>query len=75
MDYHIDSIGEICPVPIIMLERKMKEVKKDDRIILHTDHSCSTSNVVEHVITKYGFPAEIKMISEGIWHIIITINS
>jgi TusA-related sulfurtransferase len=75
MDYLIDSLGEICPVPIIMLERKIKEVKKDDRIILETDHSCSTSNVVEHVANKYGYPTEVTMISEGIWQIIITKNT
>ena len=45
MDHYVDSLGEICPIPIIKVERKLKEAALSDRIILETDHSCSTSNV------------------------------
>lgn len=75
MDHHIDSLGDICPIPIIKIEQKLKVANLSDRIILESDHSCSTSSVVNHFITKYGYPAETIKVAEGIWHIVITKTS
>jgi tRNA 2-thiouridine synthesizing protein A len=71
MDHLIDSMGDICPIPIIKAERKLKEINTDERIILETDHSCSSSSVVNHFKTKYGYPTEIIKVSDGVWQIII----
>lgn len=71
MDHHIDSLGDICPIPIIKVERKLKEAGKMDRIVLESDHSCSTSSVVNHFKTKYAYPVEVKKVADGVWLIII----
>ncbi len=71
MDHPVDSLGDICPIPIIKVERKLKEISKMDRIILESDHSCSTSSVVNHFKTKYGYPTETIAVEEGVWNIII----
>lgn len=65
MDHPIDSMGDICPIPIIKIEKELKEAKISDRIILESDHSCSTSSVVNHFKTKYDYPAEIIKRDEG----------
>ncbi len=75
MDHIVDSMGDICPIPIIKIERKLKDAKVSDRIILESDHSCSTSSVVNHFETKYGYPSEIVKVDEGVWNIIITKTS
>ncbi len=75
MDHIVDSMGDICPIPIIKIERKLKDAKVSDRIILESDHSCSTSSVVNHFKTKYGYPSEIVKVDEGVWNIIITKTS
>lgn len=75
MDHPIDSMGDICPIPIIKIEKKLKEAVVSDRIILESDHSCSTSSVVDHFKMKYGYPVEVIKVDEGVWQIIITKNS
>jgi TusA-related sulfurtransferase len=75
MDHPVDSLGDICPIPIIKIEKKLKEAKVTDRIVLESDHSCSTSSVVNHFKTKYGYPTEVIRVDEGVWHIIITKTS
>lgn len=75
MDHYIDSMGDICPIPIIKIEKKLKVAAVDDRIILESDHSCSTSSVVNHFRTKYGYPAEVVKVDEGVWQIIIVKTS
>lgn len=71
MDHLVDSLGDICPIPIIKVERKLKEISRMDRIILESDHSCSTSSVINHFKSKYDYPAEVVKVGEGVWHIII----
>ena len=71
MDHLVDSLGDICPIPIIKVERKLKKISRMDRIILESDHSCSTSSVINHFKNKYDYPAEVVKVGEGVWHIII----
>lgn len=75
MDHSVDSMGDICPIPIIKIEKQLKKAKVSDRIILESDHSCSTSSVVDHFKLKYGYPVEVIKVAEGVWNIIITKNS
>ena len=71
MDHVVDSFGDICPIPIIKAERKLKEIGMMDRIVIESDHTCSTSSVVNHFKTKYGYPTEAVKVGDGVWHIII----
>ncbi|NLP37750.1 MAG: sulfurtransferase TusA family protein [Firmicutes bacterium] len=71
MDYKIDAIGEMCPLPIMRAEIKLLELKPYDRVILKTDHSCSSASVINHFQTKYDYPCQVQQIDEGIWEIII----
>lgn len=75
MDHLIDSMGDICPIPIIKIEQKLKKASVSDRIILESDHSCSTTSVVNHFETKYGYPVEVVVVDEGVWNIIVTKTS
>ena len=70
MDHLIDALGEMCPVPIIRAEIKLLQIKPQERIIIKTDHSCSSSSVVSYFKTKYKFPCEVRQIDYGIWEII-----
>jgi len=49
----------------------LKEAGINDRVIIESDHSCSTSSVVNHFETKYGYPTECIKVSEGVWQIVI----
>jgi tRNA 2-thiouridine synthesizing protein A len=71
MDHVVCSMGDICPIPIIKVERKLKGIEINDRVILETDHSCSTSSVSNHFKTKYGYPVETIKVADGVWKIII----
>jgi tRNA 2-thiouridine synthesizing protein A len=71
MDHLVCSMGDICPIPIIKVERKIKDIDINDRVILETDHSCSTSSVSSHFQTKYGYPVEVIKVADGVWKIIV----
>jgi tRNA 2-thiouridine synthesizing protein A len=70
-DHFIDSLGEMCPIPIIRAEKKIKQIKVKERVVLKTDHSCSISSVTTHFQGKYGYICSVTEEEEGIWRIII----
>lgn len=71
MDHFVDALGDMCPIPILKAEKKMKKLEVGDRIILETDHSCSISSVTSHFKTKFACSVEIIEVEEGVWNIII----
>lgn len=67
----IDCFGEICPVPLIKLQKKMKELEHGETIMIVVDHSCSLEAIKdyysdqEHVIS-------IDEVINGVWEISVT---
>lgn len=71
MDHVIDALGEFCPTPIIRAEIKLLKAKIHDRVIIKTDHSCSSVSVANHFVTKFNYPCEVRQVDDGIWEILI----
>lgn len=72
MEHFVDSLGEMCPIPIIKAEKKLKKLQSGEKLILETDHSCSIQSVTGHFEKKYGYSCSIDEVEEGIWQIEIT---
>ena len=45
MEDYIDCFGDICPVPILKIEKKLREIKTGEEFYLVTDHSCTIESV------------------------------
>jgi tRNA 2-thiouridine synthesizing protein A len=69
VEHFVDSLGEMCPIPIIKAEKKLKTLKPGEKLILETDHSCSIQSVTGHFEKKYGYICSIVEVEEGIWQI------
>jgi len=69
-EHYIDALGEMCPVPNIRAQKRYKELKAGDVIILTTDHSCAATNIVNDM-RKKGVWAKAEEIDNGIWEVII----
>ncbi len=71
MNYDIDCIGEMCPIPIIRAEKQLHSALAGDNVRLKTDHSCTMQAVVNHFRTKLGYRCWSEEIDYGIWLITI----
>jgi tRNA 2-thiouridine synthesizing protein A len=71
MEHFVDALGDMCPIPIIKAEKKLKLLAVNDLVILETDHSCSLASVTNHFNKKYGYKTRIKEVAKGIWQITI----
>jgi TusA-related sulfurtransferase len=70
----IDCFGDVCPIPLIKLKNKLKEIETGDSIMIVVDHSC----VVESISDYYDHSKhtiEIDEVFNGVWEITITKHS
>ncbi len=66
----VDCLGDFCPVPSIKAKHIFKDLKKGEKAIIVSDHSCAPSNIRD-VLKQYNCNIEINEVMEGIYEIII----
>jgi len=66
----LDCLGEACPIPLLKTEKKMKELKVGDVLVVHIDHSCAMKNVPEWA-RKQGYNVDLEEVADGEWEIYI----
>lgn len=67
----IDCLGDICPVPVMKLQREVKKMQSGDSVMLVTDHSCTVKTVREFCDThKMAFDSDEVM--NGVWEITVS---
>lgn len=68
---HIDCFGDMCPIPVLKIDRALEELHQGESLMAVTDHSC----VLESILDHYN-PNRIKIESDevmnGVWEITIT---
>lgn len=68
----LDCLGEICPVPVMRLQKALKDIgKSGEEILLITDHSCVPKSIADFCRSKkLGFMAD--EVINGVWELYIT---
>ena len=67
----LDCIGEPCPLPLMKVEEKIKEIEAGEVLLIEVDHTCAMTNVPEWA-RKNGYEVEIEEVIFGEWEIKIT---
>ena len=63
----LDCFGDICPIPVIKVEKELENLKQGEKFMMVTDHSC----VVKSVKEKYK-NIVINEPLNGVWEITFT---
>lgn len=63
----LDCFGDICPIPVLKVEKQLQELSKGEQFMLITDHSC----VVKSITEKYK-NISIEEPMNGVWEITFT---
>lgn len=69
----IDCLGEICPVPVMMLKKHQQAIRSGERVLLITDHSCARKSITEYC-DKTNLRCSIQEVINGVWEISIEAN-
>ena len=69
----IDCLGDICPVPIIKINKALSSALAGDSILVKTDHSCVMQSILDHFGRK-NYSVDIDEVINGVWEITITVK-
>jgi tRNA 2-thiouridine synthesizing protein A len=70
MKTYIDSLGEMCPVPVIKAMKAYAGMSVGDEMIIVTDHSCVSQSIVEH-FCRFRCKVTVDEALNGVWEIYI----
>lgn len=71
IDGKIDCFGDICPVPLIKLERALKTMNPGESVVLVTDHSCVPESVTDRFASAL-ISVDSDEVMNGVWEITVT---
>ena len=71
MEGKIDCFGDICPVPLIKLERALKTIGPSGSVTLVTDHSCVPESIRDRFASP-GLCIDSDEVMNGVWEITVT---
>ncbi len=72
-EYTIDCLGEVCPVPLIKVQKQVEKCANGDIVIAQIDHSCAMKNIPEWARNQ-GFNVEVEEVDEGEWEVVIEVS-
>lgn len=67
----LDCFGDICPVPILKIEKQLKKIESGDTFMTVTDHSCVSESIVQ-TFKNRNVKIESEEVMNGVWEIYIT---
>lgn len=67
----IDCLGEICPHPMLLLQKEYDALCSGESVLLVTDHHCTLSAVGVYCDAQ-GFRYSTNEVIPGVWEITIT---
>lgn len=67
----IDCLGEICPIPIMRLQKAVPGIRGGEPALLVTDHSCTLTAVKEFCARNHLLCTDDEVIN-GVWEITIS---
>jgi TusA-related sulfurtransferase len=67
----IDCFGDICPVPLLKIQKQLDSISSGDSFMLVVDHSCVVESIDEYY-TDTSHHIEIDEVMNGVWEITIT---
>lgn len=71
MNQYVDSLGDMCPLPLLNAKKMYTFLDKNEYLKLVTDHSCVVSNIHEY-FDHLSCQITTIEVANGVWEILIT---
>lgn len=71
VQYKLEIWGEMCPIPLIKAQKKLKTMEIGDVLIMETEHSCTSRGIVVWA-NKHKYQVTETEVANGIWHLELT---
>jgi tRNA 2-thiouridine synthesizing protein A len=67
----LNCLGDMCPVPLLKADAAMKQIGRNESIMVVTDHSCTVESLQDH-FPRQAYTLVIEEPINGVWEVTIT---
>ena len=68
----IDCLGEICPLPVMRLQKLEEALSQGLQIKIITDHSCASENLINYC-RLHTYKIQVVEPISGVWEIFVNV--
>lgn len=66
----LNCLGDMCPIPIMRLQKELPAIRRGQAVMLVTDHSCTLRSVMDFC-RAHDLKATDEEVLNGVWEITI----
>ena len=70
----IDCFGDVCPIPLLKLQKTLKSIEVGESFMIVVDHSCVMESIDDYYKNSVHHIA-IEEVINGVWEIVVTKNA
>ncbi|MCK8816098.1 sulfurtransferase TusA family protein [Natroniella sulfidigena] len=67
-EIRLDLLGEVCPIPLLKVKKKLNELTSEQKLIIITDHTQAVRNIM-NLLEKKNYDFEVEDVEVGLWEI------
>lgn len=67
--YALETIGDICPVPLLLVRRKMVELMPGDELLVVTDFNRAVRNILDWAAREGHDIMMVDEVEPGLWNL------
>lgn len=67
----LNCLGDMCPLPLMKLQREQKALEAGESVRIATDHSCTCEGLKKYC-AQHGYHAVVEEPMNGIWEVTIS---
>lgn len=67
----LDCLGDMCPLPVLKIDRAFQGMEVGDSVVVVIDHSCVLTSL-EDKYKAPTFTVDVDEVMTGVWEVTIT---
>ncbi|MBN2900140.1 MAG: sulfurtransferase TusA family protein [Clostridia bacterium] len=67
----IDCFGDVCPIPLLKIQKTLKSIAVGESFMVVVDHSCVMESIDDYYKNS-PHDIDIDEVLNGVWEIVIT---
>jgi len=70
----IDCFGDICPIPLLKMQRELSHLEPGESFMMVVDHSCVIESIKEN-LSKSKYTYTVDEVMNGVWEITVSLTN
>jgi len=72
-EFRLDTVGDVCPVPLLKVEKEARRLGPGDRLVIDIGQPRTVRNIIDWAV-KNGYVTEVTTEAPGMWRLALRLG-